>query len=251
MKKTLSVFFATLFLLMSFSMLFTSSAAEIETPHPYTSASVNRAYSFTYSEDANILAVKFSSQTMLENGDLFVLKNASNKVFATFYHDALAGKTIYVSGNSFSVTIESANSGTKVNKSKAYGFAIESVTAYTDSFTPLSTFTISQKTISANTNTTNVIGTVSMNANATSNLVYYTSSNEAVCRAIIDKDGKCWVVPVNKGVSTITATAALGTASDTSSVEIRGLSIVEAVLKFLNDGATFLIGLLRLFTGLF
>lgn len=95
--------------------------------HPYAYNSDDTA-SYTYpDENVKALKVTFSNKCMTEqNYDIITVRNADGSLAGKYSGDELAGRTVIVDGNSFSVNITSDRS------KQFYGYAVTEVTPVTD-----------------------------------------------------------------------------------------------------------------------
>ena len=93
-----------------------------ESDHPYNS--YTESWTYTHKTDANYLAVTFSSETYTEDGcDYIELYDAYGSFVDSYSGSELAGKTVYIPGNSFLIQISSDGSV------EEYGFSITNIEA--------------------------------------------------------------------------------------------------------------------------
>lgn len=92
-------------------------------PHPYAESS-NDTVSYSYPESGiNALKVTFSTKCMTEQDyDIITLRDVNDYVVGRYSGNELAGKTVLVNGNSFSVNLSSDRS------KQFYGYAVTDVT---------------------------------------------------------------------------------------------------------------------------
>lgn len=92
-----------------------------ESDHPYTNR-MNKTWTYTHPFPADSLEITFSADTQTESScDYIYLYNSGGAQIGKYSGTALAGKTVTVTGNSFSIKLTSDGSVTK------YGFRIVSI----------------------------------------------------------------------------------------------------------------------------
>ncbi len=98
-----------------------------ESDHPYAN-NTNKTWTYSHPQPADYLEIKFSSETFTESGyDYIYLYDATNAQIGKYSGTALAGQTITVPGNSFSIKLTSDGSVT------GYGFSIDSIIGIVES----------------------------------------------------------------------------------------------------------------------
>ena len=97
----------------------------LESPHPYDN-NVDETYSYTNPTEAAGLYITFSAETELENGWDYLTITDANGYERSFTGTELAGQTILVRGNSFTLRLTTDGTTTR------YGFRIESIDAEND-----------------------------------------------------------------------------------------------------------------------
>ena len=101
-----------------------SSSSYPESAHVYSN-NMNKTYPFSYS-GATKLALKFSSKTYFESGyDYLYIYDGNGNLYGKYTGSSLAGKSIVISGNSFSLKLTTDGSVTN------YGFSFDSIYAVT------------------------------------------------------------------------------------------------------------------------
>jgi len=99
--------------------------AVLESMHPYANKA-NEEWTYTYPEEAYALKVVFSSRTAFEsNHDTLVIVDAEGEE-RSYTGTQLAGKTLYLLGNTFSLKLTSDESG------RLFGFSITAIEAATE-----------------------------------------------------------------------------------------------------------------------
>lgn len=88
--------------------------------HPYA-PDMDQTWHYAGSPDARSLLVTFSENTVVEYGDYITIYDQYGNQAYRYTEDRLAGRTLVVSGNAFSVRLQSDASG------EAYGFAVTAV----------------------------------------------------------------------------------------------------------------------------
>lgn len=91
--------------------------AVIESTHPYRNGTFN--YSYTVSGSPEKIAVTFSTSDMLKQADYIKIQDKKGNVYGTYYGSALAGKTLFIDGDTVKISLVSISGG-------AYGFRIVS-----------------------------------------------------------------------------------------------------------------------------
>lgn len=94
--------------------------AILESPHPYTN-DMNKTYTYTYPGEADSLLVTFSDKTETEGCDYIYITDANGNEVGYYSGNALAGRSISIPGNSFTIRLETDYSNVY------YGFAITEI----------------------------------------------------------------------------------------------------------------------------
>lgn len=93
----------------------------LESAHPYSS-NTNQTWTYTHPEPAQQLAVTFSWNTFVEwSGDFLDIYDAEDNIIGSYTGDELAGQTVIIPGNSFSIRL------TSNEFVEGYGFRIDGI----------------------------------------------------------------------------------------------------------------------------
>ncbi|MBQ7698714.1 MAG: leucine-rich repeat protein [Clostridia bacterium] len=98
-------------------------AALIESDHPYTKGT--HKYMYTVPGEPDRIAITFSSSDMLSSADAVKIQDKKGDLYGTFYGGSLAGKTLFIDGDTVLVTLISITSGN-------YGFRLTSAQPVSD-----------------------------------------------------------------------------------------------------------------------
>ena len=90
-------------------------AAVIESAHPYEKGTFR--YTYTVPGNPERIAVTFSSSDMLSSADAVKIQDKNGNLYGTYYGGSLAGKTLFIDGDTVEVTLVSITAG-------SYGFRV-------------------------------------------------------------------------------------------------------------------------------
>ncbi len=91
--------------------------AVVGSDHPYEKGTFRYTYSVPGSPER--IAVTFSPSDMLSSGDAIKIQDKNGNLYGTFYGSSLAGKTLFIEGDTLNITLISVTGG-------GYGFRVTS-----------------------------------------------------------------------------------------------------------------------------
>ena len=101
-------------------IIVSDGAGVIESDHPYGKGTLK--YTYTVPGAPERIAVTFSSSDMLSNADAVKIQDKNGNLYGTYYGSSLAGKTLFIDGDTVQITLVSITGGT-------YGFRVSSARA--------------------------------------------------------------------------------------------------------------------------
>lgn len=106
----------------------TSSIIDMQTSHPFE-CNLDKKWTYIAPQDTAYMSVTFDEKCDTSYATLYIYDASGTQVFYNYYND-LAGKTLNITGSSFTITLQTGTS--HVN----YGFKVSDIKCYTSAPTP-------------------------------------------------------------------------------------------------------------------
>ncbi len=197
--------------------------APLQSSHPYTS-NLNKKFSYTVPGNPEKIAVTFSHDTYVEDGEDFILvMGKNNQNIGTYTADQLAGQTLLIDGDTVNITLISDDD------IEYFGFCIVKAESYED-YSTITNIELKDTELTLKYGQTYDLEFVCTPNNALYDVKFVSGDSSVVA---IDSDGKIYAI--DEGTAFIIVYDVLSGKTAQCRVTVEK-NVYEGILYSVNDG---------------